>query len=215
MIAAVIRDLERRRQPQTVFTITAPRGGALVTLEARAGMSLAAGATVATINGLDPAWLEVAVPEAQATAVQVGGAAAARLTAYPDDQFTGVVERILPDTMAATRTLRVRIVLKNPDGRLKAGMSAQVILAQALSATALLVPSEAVIRTGTRTLVVVEEAPGRFRSVPVELGRESADQVEIKGGLVAGAKIVASGQFVLDSEASLKAWSPAGTGATP
>ncbi len=112
---------------------------------------------------------------------------------------------VLPEVNAATRTLRARVELANPGGRLKPGMFATLVFAQGTEAKALLVPSEAVIRTGERSVVIVAESEGKFRPREVELGFESGGKSEIRKGLSEGDKVVVSGQFLIDSEASLRA----------
>jgi len=110
---------------------------------------------------------------------------------------------VLPEANRETRTLRLRIELPNPGQRLKAGMFAQVSLGGA-QREMLVVPAEAVIRTGKRALVYVAEAAGRYRPVPVEIGEQVDEWVVIRSGLAAGQQVVASGQFLIDSEASLQ-----------
>jgi Cu(I)/Ag(I) efflux system membrane fusion protein len=110
----------------------------------------------------------------------------------------------LPEVNAATRTVRARIEIANPGAKLKPGMFATVALAPQESRDAVLVPSEAVIVTGRRSVVVVDRGEGRFEPVDVEIGREQGGRTEILKGIDAGAKVVASGQFLIDSEASLR-----------
>lgn len=183
-------------------TIRSPIGGVIQTLDARAGVTLAPGQTLAQVNGLGTVWLNAAVPEVRASAVKVGQTANAELAGFPGERFTGRVIAVLPTTQADSRTLTVRIELRNPGGRLRPGMFATVHLG-GTSDTALLVPSEAVIRTGKRTLVMLADGKGRFRPAEVRIGREASGQTEILAGLAPGEKVVASGQFLLDSEASL------------
>jgi len=183
-------------------TIRSPIGGVIQTLDARAGVTLAPGQTLAQVNGLGTVWLNAAVPEVRASAVKVGQTANAELAGFPGERFTGRVIAVLPTTQADSRTLTVRIELRNPSGRLRPGMFATVHLG-GTSDTALLVPSEAVIRTGKRTLVMLADGKGRFRPAEVRIGREASGQTEILAGLASGEKVVASGQFLLDSEASL------------
>ena len=110
---------------------------------------------------------------------------------------------MLPEASADTRTLRVRADLANPAGRLRAGMFAQMRLGGA-SEEALVVPAEAVIRTGQRAIVYVVDEPGRFSPVEVRVGRELGDKLEVLQGLQPGQQVVASGQFLIDSEASMQ-----------
>ena len=109
---------------------------------------------------------------------------------------------MLPTAQADSRTLTVRIELRNPRGLLRPGMFANVQLGDT-QREALLVPSEAVIRTGTRILVMLAEAKGRYRPAVIRVGRDAGGETEVLAGLRAGEKVVASGQFLLDSEASL------------
>ncbi len=111
----------------------------------------------------------------------------------------------MPEVNAATRTIKARIELANPQGQLVPGMFATVNFTPQARKEVLLVPSEAVIQTGKRSVVVVAQAEGRFASVDVELGLESKGQTEIRKGLQAGQKVVVSGQFLVDSESNLKA----------
>jgi Cu(I)/Ag(I) efflux system membrane fusion protein len=147
-------------------------------------------------------WLNAAVPEAQAGWVKIGQPATAKLTAFPGEFFTGRVVAILPTTTADSRTLTVRVELANRGGRLRPGMFAVVALGGDAKPT-LLVPSEAVIRTGTRSIVMLEKGDGRYHPAEVVAGREGGGKTEILQGLAPGEKVVASGQFLLDSEASL------------
>jgi Cu(I)/Ag(I) efflux system membrane fusion protein len=142
----------------------------------------------------------------QAGALRTGAPVEVTIAAFPGRVFRGSVATLLPEVNAVTRTVRARIVLANPDASLKPGMFATVQFAASGQAAkpGLLVPSEAVIRTGKRNVVIVAQGEGRYAPVQVELGRESGDSVEITKGLEPGAKVVASGQFMIDSEASLK-----------
>lgn len=202
MPEALIARVERERVVIAVATISAPIGGVIQELNLRAGMSLAPGMTLARINGLASVWLEAAVPEAQAAALAPGRAVRASFAAYPGQRFDGKVDAVLPETNRDTRTLRVRMVFANPQLKLRPGMYAQVALDGARE-DALVVPSEAVIRTGKRTLVYVAEDGGRYRPVAIELGDEIDGKTVVRTGLSEGQRVVASGQFLIDSEASV------------
>lgn len=197
-----IAHVERSGRPSGVITVTTPIGGVIQTLDARPGVALAAGQTLAQVIGLGAVWLNAAVPEVRTGDVRVGQTATAMLTGFSGERFPGRVVAILPTTQADSRTLTVRVELRNPFGRLRPGMFAAVHLGT-MSHTVLLVPSEAVIRTGARTLVMLADAKGRYRPAQVRVGRDGGGRTEIIAGLAAGEKVVASGQFLLDSEASL------------
>jgi len=184
--------------------LVAPRAGVVTELAAREGMAVAAGAPLYRINGLDSVWVNAELPETAVAQVPLGTEVTARAAALPDAQLRGKVAAILPQVDAATRTIRARIELSNPAGRLAPGMFVTLSFAPLQRQAVLLVPSEAVIRTGTRNVVMVEEGAGKFLPVQVELGTEAGGQVEIRTGLQAGQKVAVSGQFLVDSEASLK-----------
>ena len=202
MPAALVERIEASGQPLALQTVNAPIGGVISELGVRQGMAVAPGMTLARINGLHTVWLEVALPEALAATIGPGQPAEARFAALPGEVIHGKVAAVLPEANRDTRTLRLRIELPNPGQRLKAGMFAQVSLRGA-QREALVVPAEAVIRTGKRALVYVAEA-GRYRPVPVEVGEQVDEWLVIRSGLAAGQQVVASGQFLLDSEASLQ-----------
>ncbi len=204
MSAELIAQVESTGQTHPVVTISAPIGGVIQTLDVRAGMSLAAGMPLAKINGLDPVWLEAAVPESQAGSVAIGNPVSVTLTAYPGRPLSGKVMAILPETNPDSRTVRVRVELPNHDGRLRAGLFAQISLTTASNAQVLLVPSETVIRTGMRSLVLLSLDGGRFQPAEVKLGQEAGGKIAVLDGLREGQSVVASGQFLIDSEASLK-----------
>lgn len=199
---SLIRDVERTGRTNGTVTIRSPIAGVIQTLDARSGMTLAAGQTLAQVIGIGRVWINAAVPEVHAGAVRPGQAANVSLAAFPGESFSGRVAAILPAAQGDSRTITVRIELANRGGRLRPGMFAQVAFAGDGKA-ALLVPSEAVIRTGARTLVMLALLDGRYRPAEVRTGREGGGRTEILAGLAPGEKIVASGQFLLDSEASL------------
>jgi Cu(I)/Ag(I) efflux system membrane fusion protein len=203
MPAALVNQVERSGQPQALQTITTPGGGVIAELMVRAGMTVAPGMTLARINGLGTVWLEAALPEAQAAHIQPGQAVQARFPSLPGEVVKGRVAAVLPEANRDSRTLRVRIELPNPQQRLKAGLFAQVSL-QGAPQQALVVPAEAVIRTGKRALVYLAEAGGHFRPAEVTTGEQVDDWLVVRSGLTAGQQVVASGQFLIDSEASLQ-----------
>lgn len=202
MASGTIASVERTGRPHNVVTISTPTGGVIKTLDVRAGMTMTAGQTLAEVNGLGTVWLNAAVPEAIAGPLRPGQTVQATLAAFPGETLSGRVSAILPTTQADSRTLTVRIELPNRGGRLRPGMFATVLFGGGAQ-PALLVPSEALIRTGKRTLVMLALDKGRYRPAEVQTGRESGDDTEILAGLSEGEKIVASGQFLIDSEASL------------
>jgi Cu(I)/Ag(I) efflux system membrane fusion protein len=204
MSDAQIRLVESSGKVHPRVTVSAPVSGVVAELGAREGMTVASGAPLFRINGLSTVWVNAEVPENLAAKVRPGDAVEARTPALPGRVFKGKVGAVLPEVSAATRTLKARIELTNTGGQLVPGMFATITFASGRGADTLLVPSEALIQTGARSVVILALDGGKFRPVDVEAGAESDGMTEIRKGLAAGQKIVLSGQFLLDSEASLK-----------
>ncbi|WP_211454302.1 efflux RND transporter periplasmic adaptor subunit [Collimonas antrihumi] len=199
-----IRLVESSGKVHARLTIFAPIDGVVSELAVREGMTVMAGASMFKINGLNTIWVNADVPESLAAQVRPGNMVEARTPALQGTVFKGKVSAILPDVNPATRTLKARIELANPSGQLVPGMFATINFSSAARKDVLLVPTEAVIQTGTRSVVMVAQGNGKFSPVDVEIGTETNGQTEIRKGLDAGQQVVVSGQFLIDSEASLK-----------
>ncbi|MGV8924597.1 MAG: efflux RND transporter periplasmic adaptor subunit [Ewingella sp.] len=204
MPPSLIRQVEQSGKPQPVFTLTAPITGVIQSLDVRQGMAVSGGNTLMMLNGISSVWLDVAVPEAQGSQVVLGQPVQIIFPAYPGKTFTGKVSTILPVADAASRTLKVRVELANPQQQFRPGMFAQVSLRNSSAPDYLTVPSEAVIHTGLRDVVIVSDGSHHFAPVDVTLGPDAAGKTAIISGLTQGQQVVASGQFLIDSEASLQ-----------
>lgn len=182
--------------------VYAPVTGVVQELGMREGAQVMPGQTLLQVAALNRVWVLVELPERDLGRVRTGQPATIRFNALPDASFKGKVEYVYPNLDQMARTGQVRIQLPNPKGLLRPGMYAQVSLATQ-KREALTVPSEAVITTGTRSVVIVREN-GAFRPADVRTGSETGGRTEILAGLQPGEEVVLSGQFLLDSEASLK-----------
>lgn len=189
---------------QPRYLLTAPIAGIVSELMVREGATAMPGMTLMRLQGTRTVWAEGAVPESQAALLQPGTRVQTTSPGAPGQTFEGRVQSLLPEVDSVTRTVRARVELANPAGRLVPGMQVSMRLAQAAGAAALLVPSDAVIRTGRRSVVMVSEDGGRFHPVEVTTGQEVGEQTEIRSGLALGQRVVRSGQFLIDSEASLR-----------
>jgi len=198
---AAIRDLERGGRPQRTYDVFAPRSGIVTAIGARPGARVEPGQSILTLADLSQVWVVAEVPEASLGQIQVGQSAEISFSAYPGETRQGRIDYIFPTLDAEARTVRVRISLSNPGSRLKIGMFANLKIAGSATG-ALIVPTEAVISTGTRDVVIVGRNGG-FVPVEVELGREVGDRTEVRRGLNLNDTVVVSGQFLIDSEASL------------
>jgi len=199
-----IRRVETTGRADPRIAIVAPTAGLVTELAVREGMAVMPGATLFRINGFGTVWANAEVPESQAALVRPGTRARAQTPAVPGAVFEGRVQALVPDVSSATRTLKARVELANPRGQLVPGMSVSMQFMDMRAQKSILVPTEAVIQTGRRTVVMLAEDNGRFRPVDVQAGIESGGQTEIKQGLQAGQRVVVSSQFLIDSEASLK-----------
>ncbi len=186
------------------MTIVAPIGGVVTEIGVREGMTVTMGTPLFRISGLGSVWINAELPEADAARVRPGTQVEVRAASMPGATWTGRVSAILPDVNVQTRTIKARIEVANPGGKLVPGVFATIDLVPQAAKEVVAVPSEAVIATGKRTVVFVAEDEGRFRAVPVETGTEALGMMEIRKGLVPGQRVVVSGQFLVDSEASLK-----------
>jgi len=199
-----IRALETTRNANTTTTVLAPVDGVVTELGVQQGGAFMPGALLFRINGLSTVWVNAQVPEANVSLISTGTAVEARATGWPGTPFKGEVIGLLPDVDPQTRTLTARVALKNPDRKLSPGMYVTVDFAGAPGEPQLVVPSEAIIATGERTVVIVAREDSAFEVVNVAVGAEVGDRTTILSGLTEGQSIVLSGQFLIDSEASLR-----------
>ena len=202
MSDAQIARVEALGKVEPRITMVAPIAGVIGELGVREGAAVTIGMPIARINGLSTVWINADLPEALAAQVRPGS----RVEAKTSDGalVMGKVGALLPEVNAQTRTLKVRIEVDNADRKLLPGMFATLNFKPSARDDMLLIPTEAIIATGTRTIVMLAEDGGRFTPVEVEPGIESNGKTEIRKGLKAGQRVVLSGQFLIDSEASLK-----------
>jgi Cu(I)/Ag(I) efflux system membrane fusion protein len=199
-----LQKLRESGQVQRRMTIYAPTGGVVSELMVRQGMAVSAGQTAYTLTNLSTVWVNAQVPEAQAQWAAPGTQAEIRFASLPGKTYKGKVEYLYPEVTVASRTLSARIPLANAGGQLRPNMYAEVTLLGGQGKNVPVVPREAVIETGTRKLVIVADGHGKFHPQNVVTGTEAEGKVEVLEGLSAGQEVIASGQFLIDSEANLK-----------
>ena len=203
MSEAQIRTVESAGHVQPRLSVVSPVDGVVSELGAREGMTVAPGTLLFRINGLGTVWIQAEVPESASETLAVGTAAEVRADALPGQVFRARVIAVPANVALETRTRTVRLELANPRGDLVPGMFTTVRFSPTHGEPTLLVPTEAVIATGARTVVIVAGNDGAFSPVDVEVGREGNGQTEILSGLNVGQRVVVSGQFLINSEASL------------
>lgn len=202
---STIRDIETNRRASATTTLYAPIDGVVTELAVREGAAFMPGAALFRINGLRSVWVNAQIPEARVSLITLGSSVEARATAWPGATFAGRVAALLPDVDLQTRTLTVRIEIDNPELKLAPGMFVSLELTPPSGEPQLVVPSEAVIMTGARSVVIVAREGAGFDVTEVTVGTEADGKTVILSGLREGQSIVLSGQFLIDSEASLKA----------
>jgi Cu(I)/Ag(I) efflux system membrane fusion protein len=186
--------------------VVAPQGGQVVEKMAIEGARVGAGEPLYRLVDFSHVWAIGEVYEQDLPLVQIGQMAEVELDAFPAERFKGEVSFIYPSLTAATRTAKVRIELDNPDGKLKAGMYASVLLsADMTDADVLSVPENAILDTGKRQTVLVERGEGRYEPREVQVGRRADGYVEVLGGVAKGEKVVVSANFLIDAESNLQA----------
>jgi RND family efflux transporter MFP subunit len=168
------------------------------------GMRIQPGMDVIHIASIDPLWLNVEVFEQQLQWVGIGSVAEITFAAFPDRTTVGRVRHIAPEVSESTRTLQLTLEVPNPRGDLRVGMYATVIFHPVAVRDAIAVPTQAVLRTGERTVVVIALGEGRFAPREVDVGVSVDRLVQITEGLEVGEEIVTSAQFLIDSESNLR-----------
>lgn len=198
-IDAVLRAGRTRR----ALTLYAPVTGIVTQKNVVQGQAIQPGQMLYTVADLSTVWVEVELRESDAGSVRAGSTATLDFAAYPGRPLTGRVQYVYPTLQAQSRTLRARVVVPNPDGRLKPGMYATVQLTSPSPRQTLTVPTSAVIQTGERNLVFVDMGRGALRPHEVTLGRTAGDYTEVLAGVQPGQRVVTSAQFLLESESNL------------
>lgn len=202
--AAHVRQVSDTRQVSQTITLYAHTDGYVNVLGARDGMYITPATTLMGIGPLDTVWVEGELFPQQGALVTVGDTVTIRGDVAPGRTWTGKLVDVLPDLDTKTRTLRVRVLVNNPDKVLRPGMFVRLRL-PGPRVDALTVPRSALIRTGEMDRLVIAEGEGRYRSVRVTAGRELGERVEILAGIKPGTRVVTSAQFLLDSESSISA----------
>jgi len=200
-----IAGLDRTRQAQKTLSILAPQDGFVIEKKVVQGQMVDAGMPIYRLADLGIVWVYAQVYEQDLPYVKLGQEAVVRLSSLPDREFRGRVTYIYPNVDEKTRTARVRLEFENPGYFLKPGMFVSAQITSELEPSALLIPDSAILRSGEKNTVFVALPGGKFDPRTVVLGPEAENgQYEVVSGLQAGDRIVASGQFMLDSESQLR-----------
>jgi Cu(I)/Ag(I) efflux system membrane fusion protein len=199
-----IAELARTGKAMRAVAIRAPVSGTVVRKAVVAGAYVAAGVELFAVADLSTVWVLAEVPESQVGHIRAGQAARLELAAYPGETFPARVQLLYPTVDGETRTLRVRLELRNPSGKLRPGLYATVRLDLPAQA-GLVVPAEAVVDTGDLQYVFVAKGAGRFEPRRVKVGARAGDDVELVDGVREGETVVTTANFLIDSESRLRA----------
>jgi Cu(I)/Ag(I) efflux system membrane fusion protein len=202
--AAQIARIEKTGEVERRVDYYAPFDGYVMELGVRQGAAVQPGTMLFQLANLSSVWITAEVPETQAAWLKPGDRAEVEVPALPAERFGAQVDYLYPELAQSTRTLKVRVVVDNPRKHLRPGMFATVHFHGAALERVLTVPSEAVIKAGTRSVIIVADDDTHFRPVLVQVGAEQGGRSEILEGLSLGQSVVASGQFLIDSEANLR-----------
>jgi membrane fusion protein, copper/silver efflux system len=202
---SVLTEMERTRQMPLTFNWVAPTDGIVLERNVVDGMRVMPGAVLFRLADHSVVWAMVDVAERDLAGVAEGQPVTVRVRSYPDRAFPGKVALVYPHLNPATRTVRVRIELPNPDHMLLPDMYAEAVIDTGSGQPVLAVPDSAVIDSGDRQLVIVDKGEGRLEPRAVKLGRRGAGYVEIREGIADGEQAVTSANFLIDAESNLRA----------
>ncbi|HTY01853.1 MAG TPA: efflux RND transporter periplasmic adaptor subunit [Bacteroidota bacterium] len=201
-----IASLQRRGTPEKLMTVYAPVDGYVIEKSVYDGQNVMPGMELYKIADLSDVWAIADVYQYELPWVRVGQKASISLSYLPGKTFDGTVSFIYPMLSADTRTVKVRITVRNTPGlEFKPEMFATVEITSPVEVHAVAVPEQAVIRSGERNIVVIANGKGHFDPRDVALGVSADGYVQVLNGVKAGESIVVSSQFLIDSESNLQA----------
>jgi membrane fusion protein, copper/silver efflux system len=199
-----IREIEAKKEPRMRVDILSRVEGIVTERNAVQGDFVAAGMPVFRLADISTVWIDAAIYEQELPLVKPGATAKVVLPAFPGETFEYEVDFVYPYLDRDTRTVKARLDVRNPDGRLRPGMYAEATIEVDLGEN-LVVDREAVFDAGTRQIVFVDLGDGRLEPREIKAGRRAAGLVIVLDGLKEGEKVVTSGTFLIDSESRLKA----------
>jgi RND family efflux transporter MFP subunit len=199
----LVQALADGREPSHTIPFRSPVGGFVIEKRVVQGQHISAGQSLYTVADLSEVWVEADLYEEELSLVREGARATVTVAAYQGERFQARVIYIYPYVEEQTRTVRVRLALSNPNGRLKPGMYADVTLDVSLG-EGVVVPTNALLDSGAEQHVFVAQGDGYFEPRPVVVGRRLGDSVQILDGLEGGETVATSATFFIDSESQLR-----------
>ncbi len=198
-----IKELEETGTTVRTMTILSPVNGTVVQKPAIQGMRIMPGEKLFDIADLSTVWIIADIYENELPLIKAGETARFSLSAFPGKEFSAPLEFVNPTLTGDTRTVKVRLTVPNPGGRLKPQMFTNVEIRAGVGSR-LAVPDDAVLDTGTRQIVYVDKGDGYFEPRQVKLGLRAGGYREVLSGLKKGEVVARAATFLIDSEAQLK-----------
>jgi Cu(I)/Ag(I) efflux system membrane fusion protein len=204
-----IKDIQKTDEVNLTITYYSPYHGTVIEKKVQEGMYVNEGSVIYDIADLSTLWNIAEVYEKDLSNVKVGSPVKLHLRAYPGEEFNGRVTFIYPVINSQSRTVKVRSEFSNYGGKLKPQMYGETVFSNS-GGQGLLVPADAVIIAGKRSVVWVKAGDGMFEARSVQIGNRFGDKYQILSGLNEGDEIAATGGFLIDSESQLKTGMPTG-----
>jgi len=198
-----IQKIEETKTPMKLLTLYSPINGYIIQKQVVEGTRVLPGDKIFDIADLSTLWVIADIYSYELPMVKAGQPARIQLSHFPGREFSSKIDYVYPTLSGETRTTKVRFILPNPDGLLKPQMFTDVEIKIDLGKR-LVIPSDAVIDTGTKQVVYMDKGEGYFEPREVALGMRADEMVEVIKGLKAGEKVAAAANFLIDSEAKLK-----------
>ncbi|HSJ09383.1 MAG TPA: efflux RND transporter periplasmic adaptor subunit [Longimicrobiales bacterium] len=201
--AAQVAEVERSGRARRTLTMHASSGGFVTEKMVQSGQAVEAGMALYRLADLSSVWVEADIYEQDLRFVEVGQVMQVEIAAWPGETFRGRISYVYPEVRLDTRTARIRISLANPGGRVKPGMFATAQLETAVTESAVLVPRDAVMHSGSHAMVFIDEGAGVYRARQVVVGADMSGRTQILSGLQPGERVVQRANFLIDSESRL------------
>ena len=200
---AEIAQLDKTGAASREIGVESPTSGYIIERNAFPNAYVQPATKLYTIADLSTVWVYANVPQVEVGRLKPGDRGEVTVDAYPGRKFSGHIDQILPEVDAATRTVRVRLVMSNPGVALKPGMYVNVDIAAPLGRQ-LVIPASGVLQAGTRQIAFIDRGQGSLEPREIETGLRLDDSIVVLKGLKAGDRIVSSANFLVDSEAQLQ-----------
>jgi RND family efflux transporter MFP subunit len=198
-----ITRLQRTGEVSETVPLDSATNGVVTQIKTVEGAHIKAGDDLYTIADLSRVWVYADVYERELPKVKISQKAEVLSDALAGKVFRGTVAYIYPNVDEQTRTVRVRLEFLNPERLLKPGMYVKATLLDESPEKMLAVPTEAVLNSGVRHIVIVDKGGGHFEPREIRIGAESSGSYPVLSGLAQGQRVVTSAQFLIDSESNL------------